>query len=49
MENKIECMECGYVGAPDIEDDGEGGIWWCPECNQCAVIVLEIKNEEVKE
>lgn len=38
-------MECGYIGEPDIEDDGEGGIWWCPKCNQCAVIIIENGDE----
>jgi len=39
--NKIECLDCGYAGEPDIEDDGENGIWWCPECGSLYVSILE--------
>jgi len=38
---KIECLDCGYIGAPDIEDDGENGIWWCPECESLYLLILE--------
>jgi len=38
---KIKCFSCGYIGAPDIEDDGESGIWWCPECDSLYLEILE--------
>jgi hypothetical protein len=45
-EDKIECMVCDYVGAPDIEAEGtEDEIWWCPGCEGCAVIILDEKEK----
>ena len=45
---KIECLECGFIGNANIEDTRDGGlIYWCPECDQCAVIA--ISAEEVLE
>lgn len=40
-EYKIECLDCGYIGAPDIEDDGsEEGIARCPNCESMYLVVV---------
>lgn len=46
--NKIECLDCGYVGVPDIEDDGSvDGIWWCPECQSLYLAILEMDTKDL--